>query len=122
MGVGATYPGLARGAAAAALCLLALAGCNADKDNQTLFDGQQFRTKAKPADRKVTLAAFTVDVKNVSKSLKGARAAGEYAGIRYCVVNYGSSRIDWEVGPETDPETLVIEKDSLTFRGTCLKP
>jgi hypothetical protein len=122
MGVTATYPGLAKGAAVAALCLLALAGCNVDKDKQIRFDGHHFRTKAKPTDRKVALAPFTVEVKNVSQSLKGARAAGEYAGIRYCVVNYGSSSIDWEVGPETDPETLVIEKDQLTFRGTCLKP
>lgn len=122
MAVKPTYPGLARSAAAAALCLLALAGCNADKDKQMLFDGQHFRTKAKAVERKTSVAEFTVEIKNVSKSLEGARAAGEYAGIRYCVVNYGSSRIDWEVGPETAPETLTIEKDSLTFRGTCLKP
>lgn len=122
MGVTATYPGLAKGAAAAALCLLALAGCNVDKDKQIRFDGHHYRTKAKAVERKASVALFTVEVKNVSQSLKGARAAGEYAGIRYCVVNYGSSQITWEVGPETDPQTLVIEGDTLTFRGTCLKP
>ncbi|TDK43232.1 hypothetical protein E1832_17430 [Antarcticimicrobium luteum] len=113
---------MVKGAVCAALCLLTLGGCTGNKDKQLRFDGHQYRTKAKPADRKMSIAAFTVEVKNVSQSLKGARAAGEYAGVRYCVTNYGSSRIDWDIGPETDPGTLMIDRDTLTFRGTCLKP
>lgn len=122
MGVEATYHGLARGAAVAALGLLALGGCNADKDKQMRFDGVHFKTKVQPVDRKVSITEFTAEVKKASQSLEGARAAGEHAGTRYCVVNYGSSRIDWQIGPETDPTTLVLDKDTLTFRGTCLKP
>ncbi|MDX2483112.1 MAG: hypothetical protein QNK42_05580 [Pseudodonghicola sp.] len=116
-----TYPKLAKGAAVAALCLLAVGGCT-NKDKQIRFDGQHFKTKAKAVDRKVSVAEFTVEIKKVSQSLKGARAAGGYAGTRYCVTKYGSSGIDWAIGPETAPETLVIDRDTLTFRGTCLKP
>ena len=117
-----TYPKLARGAVLAALCLLALGACNANKDKRILFDGIHFRTKAKAIDRKVSAADFGVEVKSASQSLDGARAAGEYAGIRYCIANFGSSRIDWAIGPDTDPAALRIEGDTLTFRGTCLKP
>lgn len=103
-------------------CLLLLGGCNADKDKRILFDGHHFRTKAKLTDRKVSAADFGVEVKKATQSLDGARAAGEYAGTRFCIANFGSSRIDWAIGPETDPGELVIEGDTLTFRGTCLKP
>lgn len=122
MGVTATYTGLARGAAVAALGLLVLGGCNVDKDKQLRFDGYHFKTEVKPVDRKVSIVDFTAEVKKASQSLTGARAAGEHAGIRYCIATYGSSRIDWAIGPKTDPETLVLDKDTLTFRGTCLKP
>ncbi|WP_353346881.1 hypothetical protein [Aquicoccus sp. SU-CL01552] len=121
MGASATYPKLARGAALAALCLLALGGCT-DKDKRVRFDGIHFKTKAKAVDRKVSAADFQVEVKKATQSLDGARGAGEYAGIRYCIANFGSSRIDWAIGPDTDPAVLRIEGDTLTFRGTCLKP
>jgi len=117
-----TYPKLARGAALAALCLLVLGGCNANKDKRILFDGINFRTKAKAVDRKVSAADFRVEVKKATQSLDGARGAGEYGGIRYCIANFGSSRIDWAIGPDTDPAALRIEDDTLVFRGTCLKP
>lgn len=106
----------------AALCLLALGACNANKDKRILFDGIHFRTKAKPVDRKVSVADFRVEVKNATQSLDGARGAGEYGGIRYCISNFGSSRIDWAIGPDTDPAALTLEGDTLVFRGTCLKP
>ena len=121
-GTKATYPGLAKGAALAALCLLALAGCNQKRENRVEFDGHYFPAKAKAVDRKVSIAEFTVEIKDVSQSLDGARAAGEYEATRYCVTEYGSSRIDWAIGPETAPEDLMIEGDTLTFRGTCQEP
>jgi len=122
MGAKATYRGLAKGAALAAACLLALGACNGKRENRVRFDGNYYPTKAKAVDRKESVAMFTVEIKNVSQSLDGARAAGEYAGIRYCVTKYGSSYVDWAVGPETDPAQLQIAGDTMTFSGTCLKP
>lgn len=104
----------------AALAILA-GGCT-KKDDRVLFDGLYFKSKASAIDKKKTLAEFTVTVNDVSQSLDAARSAGGYEGTRYCVQNFGSSKIDWTVGPETEPQFLTIDKDTLTFQGTCLRP
>ncbi|MCB1365381.1 MAG: hypothetical protein KDK02_14755 [Rhodobacteraceae bacterium] len=103
------------------VCLAVAAGCS-KKEERVLFDGHYFPAKAAAVDRKATLADFVVSVKDASVSLDGARAAGGYEGTRYCIANYGTSRIDWTVGPDTEPQNLVIDKDTLNFQGTCLRP
>ncbi|KUJ76769.1 hypothetical protein AVO45_09685 [Ruegeria marisrubri] len=106
-----------------ALAVLALvAGCGQSKEDRILFDGHYFKTKAKVVDKRVTLADFTVRVDDVSASLDGAREAGRYAGTRYCIENYGTSRIKWKVGPDTEPQQLRVVDDTLTFAGTCQRP
>ncbi|WP_425046164.1 hypothetical protein [Primorskyibacter sp. S87] len=104
--------------AAAALVLAGTLGCTRP-ENRVLFDGLYFPSKSKAVDKKVSRAEFTATVNKVSQSFDSARKAAEYEGIRYCIVNYGTSRIDWLVGPDTDPAQLRIEKDSLTYQGTC---
>ncbi|WP_246044009.1 hypothetical protein [Ruegeria sediminis] len=99
-----------------------VAGCGERKEFRVLFDGHYFRTKAKVVDKKKTLADFTVRVDDVSASLDGAREAGRHAGTRYCIENYGTSRIDWKVGPDTEPRQLRIVDNTLTFAGTCQRP
>ena len=105
------------GSVAALALALSLAGCNSNDVNRTAFDGVYFKTKAKKLGD--DLADFTVQIPGVSRSLEGARGAGEYEGTRYCIKNFGTSDITWVVGPETDPARLVIEKDTLTFQGRC---
>lgn len=115
----------AAGLLAAFGLMAALAACSGKQNQQRVqFDGHYFPAKAKPVDKKTTWAEFTVEVDRVSQSLDGARAAGEYEGIRYCLTKakYGSSKIDWAIGPETPVDQLVIDRDTLTFRGTCGKP
>ena len=102
-----------------AAAALGLAACNAD-DKRIAFDGRYFKAKAQPVDKKVTLADFTVTVKGVSASYEGARAAGGYEGTRYCIEKYGTSKIDWAVGPDT--EGLSVIDDTITLRGTCQRP
>ena len=102
----------------AALAAVA-AGCGPAKEDLIRFDGQVFRTGASNVKGAETRAAFSSTAKPVSASFDGARAAAEYEGIRYCIENYGNSRIEWSVGPETDPATLTVEGDTLTFRGRC---
>ncbi|MEM7319107.1 MAG: hypothetical protein AAF408_08810 [Pseudomonadota bacterium] len=102
---------------------IGLSGCNRNnKENRILFDGQNFRVKVKTVDKKKSLADFTVSVRDVSRSLDGAREAGRYNGIRYCIEKFGSSQINWAVGPDTDPAQLRIEDNELVFRGTCQRP
>jgi hypothetical protein len=105
-----------------ALCagaLLLLAACASREDRMTPFDGFYFKAKTGAVDKKVTRANFTATIWAVSQSLDGARAAGRYEGTKYCISQYGTSQIDWTVGPDTAPEQLRIVDDTLTFSGRC---
>ncbi len=106
-----------RGLTLVLMLALGLAACKNPEKTGFAFDGVYFRTKAKKLGD--DLADFTVQIPGVSRSLEGARGAGEYEGTRYCIKNFGTSDITWVVGPETDPARLVIEKDTLTFQGRC---
>ncbi len=107
--------GILVGVAALALA----AGCIKREDRLQPFDGHYYRAKASAVDKKATRAVFTSNVWEVSQSLDGARQAAEYEGVRYCIAQYGTSQIEWTVGPETKPEFLTIENDQLTFKGRC---
>ncbi|AVO37207.1 hypothetical protein [Pukyongiella litopenaei] len=106
---------------AALVAVVVPAGCSTFKrdEGRIAFDGVYFRSKTAAVDKKVTLADFTTTVKGVSASFDGAREAGRYEGTRYCISNYGTSKIDWSVGPDTDPQRLTIVDDTLTFSGRC---
>lgn len=101
--------------------LAVVAACT-KKEDRILFEGHYYKAKASAVDRKQGLADFVVTVPDVSVSLDGARAAGAYEATRYCIKNFGSSRIEWAIGPETEPQDLPIDKDKLTYRGTCIRP
>jgi hypothetical protein len=97
---------------------LALTACE-NKNDRIAFDGEFFRTKVKKVDKQ--LDVFTVNIRDVSRSLDGAREAGRYAGTEYCVAQFGSSEIEWSVGPETPTEQLQVVDDTLIFSGVCPK-
>ncbi len=99
--------------------MLTLTACAGQRERQVAFDGHVFKAKASAVDKAVSRADFTATVSGVSKSLEGAREAGRYEGTKYCIVNYGSSRINWAVGPDTAPAQLRVVDDSLTFAGRC---
>ena len=81
-----------------------------------------FRANARSVDKRASPADFTVTVNGVGASLDDAREAGRYEGIRFCIRNFGSSKIEWKVGPDSEPQTLRIENDKLTFAGKCQRP
>lgn len=100
-----------------ALCaVVAATGCTRNSD-RVYFDGVYFRTKASATsdDRR----SFKVRVPGVDRSLDGARAAGEYEGTRYCIQNFGTSEIDWVIGPDGDAGKLVVEGNTMTLTGRC---
>ncbi|MEM1005110.1 MAG: hypothetical protein AAF496_14935 [Pseudomonadota bacterium] len=105
-----------------ALSLVAACGLIRPSEDKILFDGKSFRAKAKSVDKKQDPLNFTVVINNASSSLNGAREAGRYEGTRFCVQNFGSSRIAWTVGPDTEPDQLRISDDKLTLAGTCQRP
>ncbi len=111
------------GVIAALVAVSMIAGCgNTIKSSaeRVAFDGHVFRASAKQTAKRTQPAAFSVTVNGVSKSFDGAREAGRHEGIRFCIRNFGSSRIDWSVGPDT--EQLQVENDKLTFVGRCQRP
>jgi hypothetical protein len=93
-----------------------LAACT-PKDDRVTFDGLYFKTKSHKIDD--DLSRFTVEVDRVSQSLDAAREAGGYEGTRYCIANFGTSRIDWVVGPDTPAAALQVVKDTMVFQGEC---
>lgn len=96
--------------------ILALAACAQD-ENRLAFDGFYFKTKAKEIDD--DRSRFVVTVFRVSQTLQGAREAGAHEATRYCIENFGTSRIAWVVPPDTPAENLRIVDDTLTFQGEC---
>lgn len=102
--------------------LVSACGTAPSSATRVAFDGIYFSAKAKHVNKKATPADFTVTVNRVSQSLDGAREAGRYEGTKFCIQNFGSSRIAWKVGPDTKPQNLRIENDKLTFAGSCQRP
>ncbi len=102
--------------------LVAACGTAPSRATRVAFDGIYFNAKAKHVDKKATPTDFTVTVNGVSQSLDGAREAGRYEGTKFCIQNFGSSRITWKVGPDTEPQNLRLENDKLTFAGSCQRP
>jgi hypothetical protein len=97
---------------------LALTACGAGEERVT-FDGLAFRASAAPVDRRADRSEFDVRVRNATQSLDGAREAGRFEGTKYCINNYGTSRIEWTVGPDTEASRLVLSNGDLALRGRC---
>ncbi len=106
---------LLRAALMVTLCV-AVAGCNARRD-QLAFDGQYYRSKASKVDGDRRQIAVTV--RPVSASIEGAQEAGRYEATKYCIENYGSSAVEWVVGPDQDPDSYTLDGDNLVLRGAC---
>ncbi len=97
---------------------LALTACTQQRESRKVaFDGIAFRMKAKAVDKRVSRADFTVEIRDAVQSLDGAREAGRWQGTRYCIENYGTSVIDWVVGPDSDASQLTLVNGDLTLRG-----
>ena len=101
---------------------LAVSGCAKTRDLMTgrekvTFDGQNFRSTL--AASKEDRAVFGVTVRDAAKSLSGAREAARYEATKYCIEQYGNSRVDWAVGPDAEDGQVVIRDGDLDFNGVC---
>ena len=83
------------------------------------FAGQLY--KAKASSRREDRRAFTIEVKPVSASLEGARQAGHYEAVKYCMRAFGSSDMEWQAAPDAAEETLSITEDTLMLEGRCAR-
>jgi len=110
------YSGVTRCVIIGLAALMALPACSGANSDRLSFDGQFFRARLNDTDAR---HKFVVAVSPVSASLAGAREAGRYEAVVYCVNNYGSSDIDWVIDPDAPEEDLAIANDILTLEGAC---
>ena len=107
-----------RGLVLSVVCLAVLAGCGKTSNKEKLlFDGYTFKTSIK--DVKEDPQMFDVTVKGANQSRTAAEDAGRYEATRYCVVNYGNSKLEWLVVKETSDGEVKVEQDTLLLRGRC---
>lgn len=99
------------------IAALLLSACTERRADRVAFDGVFFRSTSSKIDKQRD--RFEVTVSPVSASLEGARAAGAYEAVRYCIENFGSSDIVWINGPDGEDGTLTITNDRLLLSGTC---
>ncbi|WP_397543920.1 hypothetical protein [Roseovarius salis] len=97
---------------------LAAAGCTR-KEQRVYFDGNYYPTKARAADRS-DRQSFTLSVRRADQGLAGARAAGRHGGKKYCLTHYGTSEIEWTVGPDAPAEALGAGSGRLSMSGRCI--
>ncbi|MEO1464398.1 MAG: hypothetical protein AAFU82_19190 [Pseudomonadota bacterium] len=95
---------------------LILTACGQRRE-QITFDGQAFRANLNRVDG--LRDTFTIEVSPASASIEGAREAGRYESTVYCIDQYGTSDVEWVLGPDDPDEELQIENDRLILQGTC---
>lgn len=102
--------------------LALVSGCGTFKDHRNktefAFDGIEFKSKVE-AIEKEKREHFSVEVRRATQSINGAKEAGRYAATRYCIEQYGTSRIEWISGPDQENQTLKMDDDDLIMEGIC---
>jgi hypothetical protein len=94
-----------------------LAGCT-EYAERVYFDGRYYPASADRVSRDAR-ERFTVSVRRVDQGIDGARKAGRHEATRYCIQNFGTSRIDWQLGPEAEAALLRTPSGNLLLKGEC---
>lgn len=96
-------------------CALTLAACGGGR-TEIAFQGEVYRATSTAGDPR---ESFTATARPVGAGPAGAVLAAEHEGKRYCIENFGTSDIVWDIGPDSDPAALPVEGDAVTLAGTC---
>ncbi len=99
------------------LCVSLLLACSNEGD-MILFDGHAYQTRAEITDRS-DRRRFKITVRNPEVSWIGARAAGEFEAIRYCIGAYGTSELNWFPGSHEEDHDNVDDGRDLVLFGEC---
>ncbi|MDA7426609.1 hypothetical protein [Thalassococcus lentus] len=101
--------------------ILALAGCErlGLVKRGTTIENNVYRGSAKAENRKER-DYFIATAGPVSTSLDGAIQAAAHQGVQHCIKYYGTSEIEWTVGPDTDADALAVDNDKITLMGRCI--
>jgi len=96
---------------------VALSGC-ADRAAQVRFNGEYYPAKvSRDRDAREELQ---VTVRRVDRGLTGAREAGRYEAMRYCLKEFGTSDVDWVNGPDAEDGRLQVSNGRLLLSGECV--
>ena len=95
---------------------LGLAGCAKTKKDDITFGGFTFASRAEKVSKEER-DHFIVEVRRATQDLNAAREAGRYQATKYCIEQYGTSKIDWVTGPET--ENIVPVDGMIRMEGYC---
>lgn len=95
---------------------LIVSACTSEEE-RIRFDGIFFRAKAAKVED--DRSKFAATVFNAVQAIDSAREAGRYEGTKYCIANYGTSRIAWALGPDDPEEKLQIRDGALLLEGRC---
>ena len=85
------------------------------EENKVSFDGYYFSSKLSRS--KLDDRSFDLTVRRANRSLSGAREAGRYEAIRFCIKNYGTSDIKWVLDP--DDQSIGLTGKVLKLSGQC---
>ena len=97
---------------------LMMTGCSNPfelEENKVSFDGYYFSSKLSRS--KLDDRSFDLTVRRANRSLSGAREAGRYEAVRFCITNYGTSDIKWVLGP--DDQSIGLPGKVLKLSGQC---
>ena len=118
MNIYGNITGMLRGAGIVALSLVLLAGC-AERDERVIFNGNYYPAKSK--GEKAERRDFTASVKRVSRGPEGARKAVLHEATRYCLLNFGTSEIEWAGVPAGGEGPVYARSgDRLSVSGRCI--
>lgn len=102
---------------AAMAIAVGVSGCASKRELATRFEGQYYPAKASSESAK-NRKEFSVKVRESSKGIEGARQAAAYEATKYCIKYFGTSDIEWTVGPDA-PEEAILQDGALILQGTC---
>jgi len=97
--------------------IVVLPGCG-DRAAKVRFNGEYYPAKVS-RDRDAR-EQFQVAVRRVDRGLTGAREAGRYEAMRYCLKEFGTSDIDWVNGPDAEDGRLQVSNGRLVLNGECV--
>ncbi|MEL7116284.1 MAG: hypothetical protein AAGP08_11965 [Pseudomonadota bacterium] len=87
--------------------------------NRTQVEANGVRYKARTASDRADRRAFTATASPVAPDVQSAVDAAVYQATRYCILEFGGSDTDWEVGPDTPLDAVPIQDGSVVLKGRC---
>lgn len=94
-------------------------GVGSSAVNRTTVEADGVRFRARTTVTSDDRRDFDATAEPFAANPEGAVEAARYQATRYCLLTFGGSDTAWTVGPDTPPEELSVEDDTVTLSGRC---